>query len=104
LLDGSCALGSSNAQGEATARQVQVLGYPNPVHKVLQVEISGLSQPAKVVVFDAQGHQRGQWVVEPVKGVGRLKAPVEKLDEGLYILQVETAEGVLHRQRVLKQR
>ncbi|GAA4449409.1 hypothetical protein GCM10023189_08760 [Nibrella saemangeumensis] len=105
LLDGNCELGNSNTrQGVFTAEAVQVLVYPNPVVEVLQVEIKGLSQPAKVGLFDLQGRQRGQWSVEPVEGVGQLKAAVTDFSGGLYLLQVETANGVLHRQRVLMHR
>ncbi|WP_345246520.1 hypothetical protein [Nibrella saemangeumensis] len=36
--------------------------------------------------------------------MGLLQAPVTQLPESLYLLQVETAVGILHQQRVLKQR
>ncbi|GAA4446971.1 hypothetical protein GCM10023189_02690 [Nibrella saemangeumensis] len=105
LLDGGCELGSSTARmGVFTAEAVQVEVYPNPVTEVLQVKINGLHQPARIGLFDLQGRRQGQWSVEPEQGVGKLQAPVSGLAEGLYLLQVETASGVLHRQRVLKQR
>jgi hypothetical protein len=105
LLDGSCTLGSSPArQGVFEAEQVRVRVYPNPVGEVLLVEIRGLGQPAKVSLYDLQGRQRGYWSVAPLAGSGQLKAPVGGLANGLYLLQVETAEGVLIRQRVLKLR
>ncbi|GAA4463200.1 hypothetical protein GCM10023189_40960 [Nibrella saemangeumensis] len=87
-----------------TAEGIQVQVYPNPVTEALQVDMHNLYQPAKVGLIDLQGRIRGQWSVEPVNGAGQLKAPVTQLPEGLYLLQVETADGVLHRQRVLKQR
>ncbi|GAA4453588.1 hypothetical protein GCM10023189_18870 [Nibrella saemangeumensis] len=103
LLDGSCPVGSSNSRlGALSAETVQVLIYPNPVADRLQVEIRGLGQTAKVGIFDLQGRQQGQWTVEPVEGAGQLNTPLSDLPGGLYLLQVETANGVLHRQRVLK--
>ncbi|GAA4453608.1 hypothetical protein GCM10023189_18920 [Nibrella saemangeumensis] len=105
LLDGSCPLAIPNArEGVITSEDVQVRVYPNPIADQLQVEIRGLSKPAKVSLFDLRGIQQGKWAVEPVEGTGQLKTSVTNLSEGLYLLQVETAEGVLHRQRVLKQR
>ncbi|WP_345268866.1 T9SS type A sorting domain-containing protein [Nibrella viscosa] len=83
---------------------VEAVVHPNPITELLRVSIRGLSQPATVHLYDVQGRMRGEWVVRPVAGVGQLQAPVSHLAEGLYLLQVETAEGVLSRQRVLKQR
>ncbi|GAA4463211.1 hypothetical protein GCM10023189_40980 [Nibrella saemangeumensis] len=105
LLDASCAFGSSNTrQGVFTAEQVEVLLYPNPMVEVLQVDIRGIHQPVKVSLIDLKGLRQGQWTVEPVEGMGQLKTSVSGLSAGMYLLQVETAEGVLHRQRVLKHR
>jgi hypothetical protein len=60
--------------------------------------------PAKVSLYDLQGRQRGYWSVAPRAGSGQLKTPVGGLANGLYLLQVETAEGAVIRQRVLKLR
>jgi hypothetical protein len=78
--------------------------YPNPVVETLDVEVQGLSVPARLALYDINGQLQEQWRAAPIDGVGTLKANVGALAEGLYILSVETSEGVIHRQRVLKQR
>ncbi len=103
LLDGSCGLGSGARMGsEEQALQVRL--FPNPVVDVLQLEVNGLNQPAQVRLYDIQGRTKGHWSMMPQAGQGTLKADVSTLGEGLYIVEVETLDGVLHRQRVLKQR
>ncbi|GAA4455138.1 hypothetical protein GCM10023189_22620 [Nibrella saemangeumensis] len=106
VFDGGCSLGSTPAarKGIVSAEEVQVSVYPNPVVEFLTVEVSRLSSPATIHLYDIQGRPQGQWAMEPVGGTGQLKASVGNLPEGIYILNVETADGLLHRQRVLKQR
>jgi hypothetical protein len=105
LLDGSCPLTIPTArEGVFTDEEVRVRVYPNPVSEMLQVELRGLSQPAKVVLYDVQGRIRGVWQVESIQGTGQLKADVSAINGGMYLLQVETVEGVMHRQKVLKPR
>jgi hypothetical protein len=102
LLDDSCRLESAQQSLAEVSVQVQV--WPNPMQEVLQLRIDGLNVPAQVHLYDVAGRPTGHWVVEPVAGSGSLKAPLDKLSEGLYFLRVETTAGVLHSQRVLKQR
>ncbi|GAA4463513.1 hypothetical protein GCM10023189_41640 [Nibrella saemangeumensis] len=102
LLDGSCSL-SNARQGTISAEMVQVQVYPNPVTEFIQIEIQGLSVPAKVRLYDLQGRMRGNWSIEPEDGTGHLKAGISELPEGIYLISIETSEGVLFRQRVLKQ-
>ncbi|ARK12470.1 T9SS type A sorting domain-containing protein [Fibrella sp. ES10-3-2-2] len=105
LLDGSCMLGGSNARmGRETDELVQVRVYPNPVQEMLEVDIQGLTAPARIVLLDVAGRLQQQWDIAPVAGVGKLRVAVSDLPEGVYILNVKTAEGILHRQRLLKQR
>lgn len=87
-----------------TAELVQVRISSNPVVDWLQVEVSGLNRPAQVRLYDLQGRSHGEWVVEAVDGVGQLKANVSSLPLGIFILSLETPEGVLNRQWVLKHR
>ncbi|GAA4451789.1 hypothetical protein GCM10023189_14170 [Nibrella saemangeumensis] len=87
---------------EPTAEGVQVVILPNPVEQTLVVEVQGLSGKAQLTLVDVQGRQRGSWWVEPVAGVGHLRAEVGHLSTGVYLLQVETPAGVLSRRRVLK--
>ncbi len=103
LLDGSCTLPGAR-QGVESEETLQVVVFPNPVVDVLQLEVSGLSEPAQISLYDVTGRPAGQWTMEPQAGVGQLKAAVSHLSEGIYILQVATQEGVLHSSRVLKQR
>jgi hypothetical protein len=105
LLDGSCPLRLPGArEGVFTGVQMQVRVYPNPVSDKLQLELRGLSGPAGVVLYDLKGQRRGHWTVTPVEGAARLEADASALSQGVYLLQVETADGVLHRQKVLKLR
>ncbi len=105
LLDGSCPLTLPGArEGVFTPEEMQVRVYPNPVRDLLRVELRGLSGPAGVVLYDLKGQRRGHWTVEPVDGAARLEADASALSQGVYLLQVETADGVLHRQKVLKLR
>jgi hypothetical protein len=107
LLDGSCSLTIPIAREGAFANEDEQIGvqmYANPFRETLQLDVGGLSQQAKVSLYDLQGRMRGSWLVEPMGGVSQLKADVSALTEGMYLLQIETAQGVLHRQRVLKLR
>jgi hypothetical protein len=109
LLDGSCPLRVPGARvglpEEASAKEgMQVQLYPNPVRDLLQVELRGLSGPVKVILYDLKGQLHNDWTVEPVRGAVRLQADVSALSQGVYLLQVEAPEGVLHRQKVLKLR
>ncbi|GAA4469430.1 hypothetical protein GCM10023189_56440 [Nibrella saemangeumensis] len=85
-----------------SAEVVQVVVAPNPVEQVLAVEVRGLSGQAQLHLVDVQGRQRGSWSVEPVNGIGHLRTEAGHLPTGVYLLQVETTDGVLSRQRVLK--
>jgi hypothetical protein len=81
LLDGGCPLTIPGAMEGVFTHEEEQLGvqiYPNPVREMLQVELQGLSQPAKVSLYDLQGRMRGSWLVEPVAGVGQLKAGIPK--------------------------
>ncbi|HEX8530634.1 MAG TPA: T9SS type A sorting domain-containing protein, partial [Cytophagales bacterium] len=105
LLDGSCPLAVPGArEGVFAGEQMQVQLYPNPVSDKLQVVLRGLGGPARVVLYDLKGQQRGHWPVAPGDGPVRLEADASALTQGVYLLQVETAYGVLHRQKVLKLR
>jgi hypothetical protein len=105
LLDGSCPLTLPGArEGVVTGEEIQVQLYPNPVREKLQLELRGLSGPARVVLYDLKAQRRGHWTVAPVGGAARLEADASALSQGVYLLQVETADGVLHRQKVLKLR
>jgi hypothetical protein len=103
LVDGSCAVGSGARQGVGE-QALRVRLFPNPVVDVLQLEVDGLSLPAQVRLYDIQGRAQGQWKLLPQAGESQLKADVSGLGAGLYIVEVQTTEGVVHRQRVLKQR
>ncbi len=60
--------------------------------------------PASVVLYDLKGQRRGYWAVEPVSGAALLEADASALSQGVYLLQVETADGVLHGQKLPKLR
>lgn len=94
-------IGRMGVESEET---LQVRLFPNPVVDVLQLEVSGLNQPAQVRLYDIQGRAQGQWSMVPQAGQGTPRADVSAIGEGLYIVEVQTIEGVIHRQRVLKQR
>jgi hypothetical protein len=113
LLDGSCLLGTTSSsitmnanngnlnEIEAESRtHVQV--YPNPVVDVLQVTIRGLQKKALVNLVDMQGRSVRRLQITPVDGLNQLRVPVTGLAGGLYTLQVVTADGLLHQQKVLK--
>ncbi len=105
LLDGSCPLTVPGArEGVFAGEEMQVQLYPNPVREKLHLELRGLGGPARVVLYDLKGQRRGHWPVAPVAGAARLEADASALSQGVYLLQVETADGVLHRQKVLKLR
>ncbi|XWW44218.1 S8 family serine peptidase [Fibrella sp. USSR17] len=102
-LDGNCSLANAREAAAAT-ESLQVVVLPNPITDRLRVDVIGLSAPCKIGLFDLQGRRQGEWGLEPVDGVGRLNADVSALSMGLYVLSVETQEGVIHRQRIVKQR
>jgi hypothetical protein len=105
LMDGSCAFGSGARLGvEPQVGSLQVRLFPNPVVETLEVEVRGLASPARVALYDIEGRVQQQWSLLPVEGVGTLRANIATLGAGLYILGIETSQGVIHRQRVLKQR
>ncbi len=105
-LDGNCNLANARqgiVANENSIEGIQVIVVPNPIQDVLQLEVRGISAPVKVGLYDLQGRPQGEWTLQPIDGIGNLKANVSTLPFGLYILGVETEKGTVS-QRVLKQK
>ena len=75
--------------------------YPNPAHDQFILE-TGIyfNQPASIVIFDAQGRlvMTDSWPA----GEKRKQVAVENLENGLYLVVVETNEGRVMIKRILK--
>jgi hypothetical protein len=82
----------------------QLLLYPNPSQGILELSVSGLSlQEAELQLFNLQGQAV---YVEPlgelVNGISRTIQLPAGLTNGMYLLQVRSREGVLHKRLTLK--
>lgn len=72
--------------------------YPNPVSSQLQVEWSDGLVPRRIELLDLTGKKM---ISEPTQALSH-QLEVDRLESGVYILQVITDAGIIH-QRILKQ-
>jgi hypothetical protein len=75
--------------------------YPNPSHDQLTLETgSYFNQPASIVLYDAQGRKvmTDSWSA----GEKRKQMSVENLENGVYLVVVETTAGRVMIKRILK--
>ncbi len=75
--------------------------YPNPAHDQFILETGTyFNQPASIVIFDAQGRMvmTESWPA----GEKRKQMAVENLENGVYLVVVETNEGRVMIKRILK--
>ena len=75
--------------------------YPNPSHDQLTLETgSYFNQPASIVLYDAQGRKvmTDSWSA----GEKRKQISVENLENGVYLVVVETTAGRVMIKRILK--
>lgn len=86
---------------DAAFLQSDLILYPNPAHDQFILETGTyFNQPASIVIFDAQGRlvMTESWPA----GEKRKQMAVENLENGLYLVVVETNEGRVMIKRILK--
>ncbi len=86
---------------DAAFLQSEIILYPNPAHDQFILETGTyFNQPASIVIFDAQGRlvMTESWPA----GEKRKQVAVENLENGLYLVVVETNEGRVMIKRILK--
>lgn len=75
--------------------------YPNPASNLIYIEpASGYEQLLKVTLFTSQGQEL--MTVVPDKKQDKVQLDVANLQDGLYLLQVQTQDGILTRQVVVR--
>lgn len=71
-----------------------ILVYPNPVSSFLTIEIPNSIRINNVSVFNALGQKVGNYKSKSI--------PVESLSAGIYVLKIETSEGVFNK-KIIKE-
>ena len=86
---------------QAAFLQSEIILYPNPAHDQFILETGTyFNQPASIVIFDAQGRMvmTDSWPA----GEKRKQMAVENLENGVYLVVVETNAGRVMIKRILK--
>jgi hypothetical protein len=88
---------SSSSIGEGKADAMQISVYPNPV--VDEVSVTSSEPVVKVALYDLLGKK-----IEQLNGNGEttLRWNMSALPKGVYVLTIETAEGVVSRKIIKK--
>jgi uncharacterized protein len=81
--------------GEPIAPAGALKLFPNPFSSELSIQTES---PGEVAVFDLQGRLLGRWQ----KGPGIFSLPLERLPDGVYLVRVNTTEGVISGSAVKK--
>jgi hypothetical protein len=71
--------------------------FPNPFREELNVSI-GENQDAEIILYDVLSHE-----VCRVKFHGSMTLPAEQLSRGIYLYEVQTADGKISRGKVIHQ-
>lgn len=88
--------------GAEDFNQNQLVVYPNPIKgNELQIRLGEMSSEVDVVLFDMLGKQVYRSVQQPTQEVVSLTDL--DLANGIYILKVQTAEGKLFTQKIVKE-
>ena len=88
--------------GAEDFNQNQLMVYPNPIKgNELQIRLAEMSSEVDVVLFDMLGKQVYRSVQQPTQEVVSLTDL--DLANGIYILKVQTAEGKLFTQKIVKE-
>lgn len=99
--------GSENNSGDMedtglnTDAETRIALYPNPSNGLVNVDLSEVSDVASIVIMDNAGRILARHDNAPAHQ--RVPVDVSYLDQGVYIVQIITAKGVLGSMRLIKQ-
>ena len=75
----------------------EVLTFPNPARTRLSV-VSQLPEPINITIYNATGHQVYENMIAP--GQPHLKISLGKLSPGLYLIRLQSEQGLSHRKLI----
>jgi hypothetical protein len=75
----------------------QVLTYPNPARSRLSV-VSQMPEAIKIRIYNSTGHQVSENMIAP--GQPHLEINLGKLSPGLYLIQLQSEQGLSHRKLI----
>lgn len=87
------------------ATELSLNSFPNPVTDILNVEIhSGKNLPATLSLNDVNGKQiQSLFTGDLTEGIQDFQFEIENIPTGIYLLKLQTQEGVLVRKIVMQQ-